>query len=88
MTRHTLNDEAADEAIEALRLQIEDLNQRIARQQKRVQRIQATSPNAGRKSEPKPAAETQATLADMVKNRDTLEAELEILQAGQGRRPI
>jgi hypothetical protein len=88
MSRTTLSQEAAAEALDAMRLEIDDLNQRIERQQKRVQRIQATSTIAGRKSAPKPAAETQAVLAEMIEKRDTLQAELKILEAGQSGRRV
>lgn len=83
MTRNTLHDEAAAEAMDALRLEIDELSQRIQRQQKRVEKIQATTAAASRKSEPKPAAESQATLADMIKRRDGLEADLKRLEAAQ-----
>ncbi len=88
MNHQTLSQEAAAEAIDALRLQIDDLNQRIERQEKRVQRIQATTQNASRKSAPKPAAEAQSTLAEMIEKRTQLEAELTALEAGQGRRKV
>jgi hypothetical protein len=87
MNHQTLSQEAAAEALDAMRLQLDDLNQRIERQQKRVQRIQATSPNAGRKL-PKPAAEAQVTLAEMIEKRDALEAELKTLEAAQSGRRV
>jgi hypothetical protein len=81
-----LNQEAIAEAIEAMRLQIADLNQRIERQEKRAQKIQVTSATGSRRSEPGPAAEAQAVLAEMVKKRDAMQAELEALEAGQSSR--
>jgi hypothetical protein len=78
---------AIAEAVEAIRLQIDDLNQRIERQQKRVQSKQVTAAVArGRRTEPGPAAEPQAVLADMIKQRDALQSELQELEAQQSSR--
>ena len=77
----SLSQEARAEAIEAARQQIDDLNQRIERQEKRAQMIQINAPTGRRKSEPGPAAEAQAVLAEMMKKRDALQAELLALDA-------
>jgi hypothetical protein len=74
---------AIAEAIDALRLQIDDLSLRIERQEKRAQKIQVTTPTASRRSEPAPASEAQAVLAEMVGKRTALQSELEVLEAQQ-----
>jgi hypothetical protein len=65
-----------------LRSLIDDLNGRIERQVKRIERVQVSATPRPRSAE-SPAAELQTILAEMVATRDAKQAELDRLEGAE-----